>query len=109
MVLNIYERGKIKKTFKSEAYDLPFGIVEDVASLIDVDAIGNATNAEIIKVIIDTAIKSKEDIKALFLDIFPDMTADDLKKAKLTEMAAVLHDVVTYTISETKQKIMGKN
>ena len=109
MILNTYEKGKVKKTFRCDAYDLPFGIVEDVAKVIDLDSIGNASNADIIKMITNTALRSMDDIKVLFFDMFPEMTEDDLKQAKIYDMAVVLLDVVKYTIGKLKASFSAKN
>lgn len=109
MILKTYEKGKVKKTFTCDTYDLPFGIVEDVAKVIDLDSLGNASNADIIKMITNTALRSMDDIKVLFFDMFPEMTEDDLKQAKIYDMAVVLLDVVKYTIGKLKSSFSAKN
>ena len=97
MKLNIYEKRKIVKTYEADAYDLPFGVIEDVADVINLDALETGSNAELIKVAGNVVLKCKNTVKDLMKDIFEGITDEELKKTKVTDVAQVLIEVVKYT------------
>lgn len=100
MILNIYEKKKIVKTYETDTYDLMFGVLEDVADAINLDDLKTGSNAEILKMAANTVIHSMDTVKNLLKDIFDGITDDELKNTKITEIAAVLVDVVTFTIQQ---------
>lgn len=100
MKLNVYEKKKIVKTYEVDAYDLPFGIVEDVADTIDIDSLKTGSDVEIIILVGKMVIKNKNIVKKLLKDIFDGLTDDELRKTTITEIATVIVDIVTYTIGQ---------
>ena len=100
MELNIYEKKKVVKTFSAETYDLMFGTVEDVAEAIDLDSLQSGSDVEIIKMVGKLVMSSMDTVKELLKDIFDGITDEELKHTKVSEVAKVLIDVVTYTIAE---------
>lgn len=114
MKLHIYgrdENGKkaVLKTYETDSYDLEFGIIEDVASVVNLDHVKTGSNAELIKVAGEAITGSLESVKALMADIFPGLTAEELRHVKVREMAEVLMDVILYTFGELKKFETGKN
>ena len=98
MKLNIYEKKQVVKTYEANSYDLMFGTIEDVANAINLDELKSGTDAEIMKMVIKLISSSMGTIKQLMMDIFDGLTADELKKVKVSEMARVIVEVVTFTI-----------
>ena len=92
--LNVYkhdaETGRVSqtqvaKTVTAEAYDLMFGTVEDVLSLLD--AVGdNADTMEVLRVV----TLNWDRLCSLLLDIFPDLGHEDLPYIKVREVVPVI-------------------
>lgn len=100
MKLNIYDKKKIVKTYEADTYDLMFGTVEDVADAVKIDEMTTGSDAEIIQLVGKLILSSKETVKDLMKDIFDGITDEELRRTKVSEQAAVLVDVVTYTIKQ---------
>ncbi len=109
MKLNIYEKRQVIKTYEADAYDLPFGVIEDVADVINLDAIETGSNTELIKAAGNIVLKCKDTVKNLMKDIFEGITDEELKKTKVTEMAQVLIEVVKYTADQLTKGLNRKN
>ena len=109
MKLNIYEHKRIVKTYTADAYDLPWGVVEDVADAVNLDDLKTGSEAEIMRMVANVVIKSKDTVNVLIKDIFEDITDEDLRKATVTEIAACIVDVVRYTVAELRRGSSGKN
>ena len=106
MVLNIYQKKKVVKTYQADTYDLMFGTVEDVADALDLDSLKTGSDGEIMQMICKLIIQSKDTVKDLLKDIFDGLTDEELRCTRMTEQAAVLLEVVTYTFKEMRK---GKN
>lgn len=92
MKLNVYKNQKeIEKTYSIDTYDLMYGTVEDVLGIFDeVDDLSN--NMKLF-----TAIqKNRTKLNDLLLDIFPDMTEEDLRKIKLKELVPLFIELFNY-------------
>lgn len=109
MILNVYEKRQIVRTYEADSYDLPFGVIEDVADVIKLDSIKTGSDVELIKVALDVVLRCTDSVKNLMKDIFDGITDEDLKKTKVTEMAQVLIEVVKYTGEELGKGITKKN
>lgn len=109
MKINVYEKRKIVKTYEVDAYDLPFGILEDVADTIDIDSLKTGSDVEIITLVGKMIIKNKNIIKELLKDIFDGITDEELRKTTVTEMVRVIVDIVTYTIGQFNLGNNSKN
>ena len=109
MRLNIYEKRNIVKTYEADAYDLPFGVVEDVADVLNLDQLETGSNAELIKIAGNVVLRCKDTVKNLMKDIFEGITDDELKHAKVTEMGIVLVEVVKYTSEQLSKGLNRKN
>lgn len=109
MKLNIYEKKKIVKTYEADSYNLPFGIVEDVADAIDIDSLETGSNVEIIKLAGNLVLRSRDTVKNLMKDIFEGLTDEELRNATIPEMAVVLVDIVKFTLAQLNIGIDSKN
>lgn len=109
MKINVYEKRKIVKTYEVDAYDLPFGILEDVADTIDIDSLKTGSDVEIITLVGKMVIKNKNIVKELLKDIFDGITDEEIRKTTVTEMARVIVDIVTYTIGQLNLGNNSKN
>lgn len=109
MILNIYNKKKIVKTYTAEAYDLPFGMLEDIAGKIDIDAIEGGDKVEMLKFIAKFTFGNIDTVKKLMKDIFDGLTDEELRHAHVPDMAAVMLDVVSYTLGAISGGSKSKN
>lgn len=109
MKLNIYEKGKVVKTYETDKYDLMFGTIEDVAEAVDLDSLNTGEDVEIIKMVGKLVLTGMSTIKNLLKDIFPGLTDEELKNTKVNDIAGVLVDVVKFTIEQLSLGGKGKN
>lgn len=100
MKLNIYEKKEIIKTYTADTYDMPFGIVEDVAEAVDLDSLKTGDDVEIIKMAGNLVLKSMDTIKVLIKDVFEGITDEEIRKCTVPEIAQVIVDIVQFTISQ---------
>lgn len=103
MKLNIYENKQIVKTYTADTYDLMFGTLEDVAEAVHLDDMKTGSDTEILSMTMNFVVNSMDTVKDLIKDIFEGITDEELRKTKVSELATVLFDVITYTLSQ-----MGK-
>jgi len=102
--LNIYgkENGQraVEKTYTTDTYSLLFGTLEDFIKAVDIDAImGCNTDAEFISEVSKAITQGFELISPLFMDVFPGLTKEELRKAQVQEMVSVVLGILTYTMS----------
>jgi hypothetical protein len=107
--LNIYKKREIIKTYECDTYDLMYGTVEDFLELIDIDQIKTGNDIEIIKMVSNVCISGMDTVKSLLKDVFEDLTDEDLKNTKISEIATVLVNIVKYSIAEIMKSAKGKN
>lgn len=109
MILNIYEKKKVVKTYEADSYDLMFGTVEDVANAVDLDKLKTGSDVEIIQAVGALVMNSMDTVKDLLKDIFDGLTDAEIKQTKVEEIAVVLIDVVKYTFSKMSKLNSKKN
>ncbi len=109
MKLNIYNKKKVVKTYTAEAYDIEFGVLEDVVEAVNLDGLKTGSNAEITALAVGLVTKSTGTVKELMKDIFEGLTDEELRHVKIKEMGAVVVDLVRYTIKEIAKGSGSKN
>lgn len=109
MILNIYEKKKVVKTYEADSYDLMFGTVEDVANAVDLDKLKTGSDVEIIQAVGALVMNSMDTVKDLLKDIFDGLTDAEIKQTKVEEIAAVLIGVVKYTFAKMSKLNSKKN
>lgn len=100
MKLTIYEKKKAVKTYEADTYDLMWNTVEDVAAAVDIDSLKDATNVEIIKFVAKFVVTDLDVFKNLMKDIFEGLTDEELRNTRVKDIAAVVVDVVKFTMGE---------
>lgn len=108
MKLNIYDKKNIVKTYSVDAYDLMWGVVEDVANAIKLDELKTGSQDEIIKLVANFVVSGKDTVNYLLKDIFDGITDEELRCVRVSEIVSVLVDVVKFTIAQLG-KITEKN
>lgn len=92
MKINIYKsQTEVAKTYETETYDVMYGTVEDALAILD-ELGANASTDEIFKAI----TKNRDKLNNLILDIFPEMTSEELRMVKLKELVPFFVELFTY-------------
>lgn len=110
MKLDIYGKDEsgtvaVVKTYESDSYHLMLGICEDVAAAVNLDDLETGADVEIIKAVGKLIATSMGTVKNLVKDVFPGLTDDELRNARVIDIGAVLVDVVKYTVSQIAQSV----
>lgn len=98
--LNIYKKNskEVEKTYETEETYIMYGIVEDIASIVN-DNLGESEENSIIS-IGKIVIKAMPIIKALMLDIFEGLTQEELRRVRTDELIGLIVDISLYTAGE---------
>lgn len=84
---------EIEKTVTAETYDLMFGTVEDILGLLD--AIGDTSDTS---AVINAVADNWEKLCILLLDVFPQMTRDDLRNIKVRDVVPVIVELFRFVV-----------
>lgn len=110
MKLNIYKsKTEIEKTYTAEIYDLLYGTLEDFINIIDLDRITNGKNADFVSAVSIAVVKGMSQLKPLILDVFDGLTEEELRKTRVSELTAVVIEILKYAIAQIGGASTGKN
>lgn len=99
--LNIYDGGKVVKTYTANEVNISFGVIEDVFELIDVDKLTAATDdVALMKEVIKVIAGAFSHVKTILREMFPDITEDELKRARMKDIAMILIDTFKFAFAE---------
>lgn len=117
MKLNVYkfENGKyvkedgkkvIEKTVQADSYDLMFGTVDDILAMLDFDTIKEVSiessdaksDLAFVEAVSNMVTKSRDQINLLLLDVFEDLSLEDLRHTKVSEIVEVIIEIAKTTI-----------
>lgn len=98
--LNIYENGKVIKTYKANDFMLQTGICEDILNTVDIDKLTGGNEQQLGIEIIKIVAKSFSKFRPFLQDVFSGLTDDEYRKTSIKEVANVIIKIVKYTISE---------
>ncbi len=94
LTLNIYEDGKIAKTYKASEFDLMWGTMEDLVSCIDLDKVNDTT--EVGKMVLNVLPQ----LKPLLKQIFPGVMDSEIRCTKVKELVPIFIKAFKYAFSE---------
>lgn len=101
LTLNIYKGKEIEKTYRTDEFDLMFGVIDDLADVIDFDKLND--EKEVAKVVV-VVLKQ---LKPFLKDIFPGITDDEIKRTKVKELVPLFVNIVKFTINELRELTSG--
>lgn len=104
--LDIYKEGsktEIERTHTADGYDLMVGTVEDFMAVIDIDKIDD--NKAIVKMIFE----SYSQIKALIMDVFPELTDEEFKRVKTSDLVRCVIALGTSVVESLNHLKTEKN
>lgn len=94
MVLNIYDKREIVKTYTAETFDLSYGTIEDLIAVVDFDKFDDTL--EIGKMV----VKLLPQIKPLLCEIFDGLTDEEIRHTHVKEIIPVFVQAFKYAFSE---------
>lgn len=110
LVLNIYSGKTVEKVYTADEFDIMFGTVEDLVNLVDVDRLsGNVTDTDFIGAVALLLKGGFGQVKTLLKELFPGVTDEELKCAKMREVLFILAQVLKYGFSEMAAAGNAKN
>ena len=109
MELNVYQKGKIVKTYTANDFVLTTGLVEDLLTMIDVDKLvaygianygkGGPIDEQSLGFELMLIVqKSFSKFKPFIQDIFDGLTDDEYRQTSISEVAKVLFHVIKHTV-----------
>lgn len=107
--LNVYEKRQIVKTYTADAYDIMFGTVEDLFSVIDFDKIQSGTDKEIVVAVAQAIPKAFGLVKPLLKDVFEGITDEEIKKCRVKDIAVALVAIARFSIADIGTVGKSKN
>ena len=107
MKLHIYDKDKIVKTYEVEDYRLKWGTIEDLTGAVNMDRIKKGTDDEILALVADLMFNSMDTVKELLMDIFPAITAEEIRNCAAEDIAKLLLDVLIYTVLKIDKTFGG--
>ena len=109
MKLNIYEGKKVVKTYTADSYDILWGTVQDVASVVEIDSIKTLQYVDVVAAILKLIFAKPDEFNRLLKDVFDGLTDEELRKVKFKEIAWVMADIVKYTAEQFGKGSNEKN
>lgn len=102
--LNVYKTPKeVEKTYYCETFDIMFGTVEDLISVIDLDKLDDKT--ELAKLV----LKAIPLLKPFLKEIFEGLTDEELRHTKIKELIPLFVQIFAFAIGELNGMSTGKN
>ena len=108
--LNVYNHGKVAKTYVASDFTLTTGLCEDALKLVDFDKLlasdmdQKRLGIEVLRLLSNGLDK----FRPLFLDMFEGMTEEEFRNTSIKELAKVVIEVVNYSVNELNA-ITGNN
>lgn len=100
--LKIYKNGEVEKEYTTDTYDLMFGTIEDIVSLLDgvVNEEGEiATNFEADK-FIGIVTNGMGMLKPFLKEIFTGVTDEEIRRTKVKELVPLFLDTFKFAFNE---------
>lgn len=100
LTLNIYKNSKeIEKTYTATECDIMFGTCENLINLMDFNFKNDddVDNVEFISTVTNLIRGSFVEVKNVLMEVFPDVTDDELKRIKMSELVLLILDIVKFT------------
>lgn len=104
MILNIYDKGKVKKTYKTDTFRLMYGTIQQITKVIDFDKLNFDSKEEMTMSILDSINEFMDTIDLILTDIFPEITEEELRRTDVLEIV----DVVMEAVFFVRDKILGR-
>lgn len=108
--LNVYDGRAVIKTYSARDFTLKTGVCEDILKFVDIDKFNGGLNDETMLLeVVKIVIKAFSKFKPLMQEIFDGLTDEEYENTSIKEVAQVVVQVITYTITELFTITNSKN
>ena len=107
--LNIYKGKEVEKTYSADTYDLMFGTMEDFIEIIDLDKLASESREEFTIAGAKLITSGISQLKPLLMDVFEGLTEEELRRARVKDLTAVILEILKYSIMQIQGAGKGKN
>lgn len=104
MILNIYDKGKVMKTYETDSFRLMWGTIQQVSKVVNFDNLDFENKEKLTMSILDSLYELMDTVNMILIDIFPEITEEELSRTDALEIA----DVVMEAVFFVKDQILGK-
>ena len=105
ITLKIYEGKEVVKTYTVETIDFSFGVVEDVLDALKLEELKSGNKTELATMI----IKCSKQLKPFLMDLFPGVTAEEIRKTHVQNLVEVFRGLFDYATRELGAAAGEKN
>lgn len=105
ITLKIYEGKEVVKTYTVETIDFSFGVVEDVLDALKLEELKTGNKTELATMI----IKCSKQLKPFLMDLFPGVTAEEIRKTHVQNLVEVFRGLFDYATRELGAAAGEKN
>lgn len=108
--LNIYNKQReIEKTYRTQDYEVMYGTVEDLLDCLDLEVLTNNSDTDGIIAAASRLMRARADvINPLLMDIFPGLTEDEMRRAKVREVLEVIVGLTGFSLDQIKSLTFRK-
>lgn len=110
LTLNIYKGREIEKTYTVREVDIMLGTVEDLINLIEPENLMDDTKPmDMVGAVTKLVKDGFAQVKGLIMEIFPEVTEEEMRRTKVKEIVQILVKVVKYGFAEMTGASNSKN
>lgn len=92
--LPIYRNGVIEKTYEVENFRVPYGVIQDVLHLVEVDKLNDEM------AVAGMLLEAFDLVDPLLKDLFPGLTDDELRHADFVDIGMVFTGIARYAVEK---------
>ncbi|MCR0333838.1 hypothetical protein MKA37_22135 [[Clostridium] innocuum] len=87
----------VAKVYECNNYDLMWGTVEDMLSILDkVESLNTESEEKSTQIMFNLVSESRPKVNELLKDMFPDITDQDLRKIKTKDIVMLIVELMSY-------------
>lgn len=103
---------EVEKTATAKDFELSLGVCEDVLDIINIDMFDGGIQSLTNEALFDLAIPIVKNgfpfFKELLSEVF-EVSSDEIRRTKISEIAKVIVDIVKYSITQLKTLVGSKS
>lgn len=99
----IDNKGNVEKTYSTQDFRLTMGVCEDILAIIDIDKMAKVdklSDEEAEAVFLPMVMKLYGEFRPIIMQVFPDLTEEEYRRADTSEVAGTVWKIVQYTMAQ---------
>ena len=99
----IDSRGNVEKTYSTQSFRLTMGVCEDILAIVDVDKMARLdklSDEEAEATFLPMVVKLYGEFRPIMMQVFPELTEDEYRRADTSDVAGSVWKVVQYTMTQ---------